>query len=765
VVGGGLSGICAALSAARNGVQTALVHDRPMLGGHSSSEVRLVPEFNNWWAQWAKETGIIEELYAIDRQRNHEPWVEGTVNVLWDLTLLEAVMGEPNLTLYMNTSVRDAVVNDGRIEAVEAAQFGTEKDFRLSGELFVDATGTGTLGYLAGADFYWGREGKAAYDEPLQPDEPDDETMGATMYYRARDVQRPVPFVPPAWAATYASDDDLGSTRMHLWIECGHYWQEVGMPYHLIHDNEELRREQLRQVLGVWDHIKNRGDHDAEKYALDWFAWTPYRRDNRRLLGDHVLTQHDVQAATQFDDRVAFGAWPIDMHVPGGILKAPEPTLNAELLAEGLNPYSIPLRSLYSRNVENLFVAGRPISCSYVAFASTRILPTGAMTGQAVGAAASICLAHGETPRAIAEKRARDVQQLLLKQDHYIPFVTNEDPGDLARTATVTASSSSPFVCPPVNYHEPLAVPVGQIFPVSAGRIDAIELDLKSSSAKTKAVTIRLLEASSVWDFDGREMATSSATLEPRHSGWATFAVGVDVEPGCLYCVQIGPVDDVEWRGYLEMLRSPDVYAAMMSAAHIGWWETMKQLQAAPTAIPPGVSVAKRWDLYAGTYFGGRRWSPMLMAPGRFSPRALSMRIAPEVAPYGPENVISGVARPERWTNIWMSDPDQAMPQELKLAWSAPRTMNSAYLTFDTDLNRMPDHPLYVAPECVREYVLSVRVDGAWVDVAAETGNFQRRRAHRFERVAADAVRLTVHATNGAPSARVYEVRIYDEES
>jgi hypothetical protein len=764
VVGGGLSGICAAICAARSGVKTVLVHDRPVLGWHSSSEVRLSPEFNNFFCPWARETGLMDVFYAEDRFRNHEPMIEGVTNLIWDLVLYEAVTQEKNITLFLNTSVRDVVMRSGsEIEAVEAVQLGTEKDVRLSADLFIDATGMGTLGYLAGADYYWGREGRAALNEPLQPEEPDEETMGNTMYFRARDVHRPIGFQPPAWAARYESEKALGPMRFHNWIEAGYYWLEVGYPYHVIHDNEEIRREQLRQVLGVWDHIKNRGEHHAEDYALEWVSQVPYRRDARRLRGDYILTQHDVQGAPLFEDRVAYGAWPIDIHTIGGMLKAPEPTLNLDLLSEGVNPYSIPYRCLYSRNIENLLVCGRNISCTWVAFASTRILPTGAMTGEAAGAAAGLCRKYGVKPREITRSHIRELQQVLLKQDHYIPHVANEDPNDLARTARVTASSEATLVFPEGTAgtgSEELSVPLAQLFPVSEPRVDRVELWLESGQHSPVRVKLGLRPASTVWDFSAAEdVARAETELAPQHRGWVPFELNAAVELGRLYYAYVEPVRGVRWRIYTE---SHDIYSAFILNRGKGWWETLKDLVPHPTLVPVGTTAAKRMDLLRAKHFGGRRWNP-LFPFGRVFPRAFVFRVSPSSRPYGPANVVNGVARPEAWPNIWISDPQQAFPQWLELALPAPARFNTVYLTFDTNLNTFPEFPRSVAPECVKDYTLDCRSGAGWRTLAEIQGNYHRRRIHRFDPVESDRLRLTVNTTNGAPSARVYEVRIYNE--
>lgn len=762
VVGGGLSGICTAISAARHGVKVALVHDRPVLGGNSSSEVRLVPEFNNLFCPWARETGIIEEFYCEDRYRNHEPWIEGTANIHWDLVLYEAVKRESNITLLLNTHVREAVMrNDANVEAIEGVQLDTEKDVRLSGDLFVDATGTGGLGYFAGAEFYWGREGQKAFSEPFQPELPDDQTMGSTMYFRSRDILRPVKFRPPENAMVFEGETKLGTMRTHLWIEAGYYWLEVGYPYHTIFDNDKIREEQLKQTLGVWDHIKNKGKHGADNYAIEWINWVPYRRENRRFLGDHILTQHDIQKAPLFEDRVAFGAWPIDIHTIGGMLKTPAPPLDNPLaFFEGVNPYSIPLRSLYSRNIENLFMVGRPISCTWIAFASTRILPTGAMTGQAVGAAASLCKKYRVKPRSLIKSHIPELQQLLLKQDQYIPAIVNRDSNDLARTAKVSASSHAPLVFPEPNGAEELKVPMAQMFPFSGNRIDRVELLLHSIQDQKTSLKIGLRAAKTIWDFSsGQDLATAMAEVPPGEESWVAFDLNARVEPNRLYWIHTQAMNDVRWRRHMD---HRDIYPYAINPEKKGWWATMKDLRLDPAKIPVGTMAAKQSDLDPQHYFGGRRWN-YIFNYGRAHPSCFAIRLTPQSDAYKPTNLINGVSRPESWTNLWISNPEEDFPQWVEIDFNGEKIWNSVYLTFDTDLSFFPEFPLHVVPECVKDYTLSQWTTTGWRTLVEIKDNYQRRRIHRFDAVRSRKLRISVTATNGAPSARIYEARVYHE--
>ncbi|NOZ57168.1 MAG: FAD-dependent oxidoreductase, partial [Calditrichaeota bacterium] len=226
--------------------------------------------------------------------------------------------------------------------------------------------------------------------------------------------------------------------------EYGYWWLEWGGELDTIKDNRRIRHELLRIVLGVWDYIKNSGDFpESANWALEWVGMIPGKRESRRIIGDHILIQQELERAEPFPDRVAYGGWPMDDHPPGGIDRRDLEPCRQVIFDR---PYHIPLRSLYSKNRTNLLMAGRNISASHVAFSSTRVMATCSVMGQAVGAAAAFCIQKKLTPRELASNtsRMREFQQLLLKQDQALIGIRNEDPDDLARQARVTASAETP---------------------------------------------------------------------------------------------------------------------------------------------------------------------------------------------------------------------------------------------------------------------------------------------------------------------------------
>lgn len=435
VAGGGLAGVCAALAAARNGARVVLVQDRSRLGGNSSSEVKMhVVGANSHKSRpgW-RESGIVEELRLDDAVNNPQRCWE-----LWDLLLYSKVMSEPNITLLLETTVYSADVGESKIRRVLARCDKSEHLYRIRAEVYCDCTGDSRLGLESGADYRTGREPRSQYGESLAPEQKDNETLGSSILFTSRLYRKPMPFQPPSWARK-VSREQLKMRPTESW-EYGYWWIEWGGNLDTIRDNERIRFELLSIVMGVWDYIKNSGDHPTSEYwALDWVGMMPGRRGSRRLLGEHVLTQMDLEKGT-FEDAVAIGGWPLDDHPPGGFDRADLPPNTVLRTAE---VYDIPLRALYSRNVANLMMAGRNISATHAAFTSTRVMATCAVIGQAVGTAAAQCAEQGVTPKELAASKSQisKLQQTLLRQDQTIKSVQNSDARDVARRAAVTASA------------------------------------------------------------------------------------------------------------------------------------------------------------------------------------------------------------------------------------------------------------------------------------------------------------------------------------
>ena len=451
IVGGGLSGVCAALASARQGAKTAIVQARSVFGGNNTSEVRMHVCGANCHAQKKDlaETGILMELQLLNKSVNPNYSFP-----MWDMVMWGKLKAEPNLDCYLNTVMDDAVMDGETIKAIICRQSSTELIYRLSADVFVDATGHGTLGYYAGAEFRYGSESQAEFNEPDAPEEENGFTMGNTILFHSTDMGENTPFQKPDWAYSY-KEEDL-EYRPHgnvTWshgengveekydVSSGYWWMELGgESKNIIEQTENINDELFKSIFGVWDHIKNQPGHNAENYAMDWIGSVPGIRESRRLEGDYVLTENDILENRFFDDGVAFGGWPIDVHPEKGFHHKGLPTRYINFPGH----YAIPYRCFYSKNIPNLMMAGRDISVSKLAMASTRVMGTCAIGGQAVGTAAALAARHQVTPRELGKTYIEELRQTLLKEDCYIPGTGNQDPLDKARTAVITASSYIP---------------------------------------------------------------------------------------------------------------------------------------------------------------------------------------------------------------------------------------------------------------------------------------------------------------------------------
>ncbi|RXZ79432.1 FAD-dependent oxidoreductase [Paenibacillaceae bacterium] len=441
VAGGGISGVAAALAAARNGVKVVLCQDRPVLGGNASSEIRMHivgsahSKRGKALETEAREGGIMEEILLECAVRNPQRSAS-----MFDLILYEKCRAESNLTLMLNTAVIDASMDGNRIESITAARESTEQMFEISADVFIDCTGDGRLGKEAGAVFVTGRESSRQYGESHAGEAADSYRLGSSLLFTARNMGKPMKFIAPVWARSF-TEEDL-KYRSHSSWEYGYWWVEFGGLLDTIADNEMIRDELLAIMMGVWDHIKNSGNHpESENWALDWFGFVPGKRESRRFVGKHILTQSDLEEAVHFEDVIAYGGWPMDTHPPQGI----EATDNHPCQQPVTNfVYGIPVRSLVSSNVDNLMFAGRNISATHIAFSSTRVMATCGVMGQGAGTFAALAVKEGLLPATAWHngELVRKTQQQLIRQDAFLPGIASD--ANLASDAVIRASSEQP---------------------------------------------------------------------------------------------------------------------------------------------------------------------------------------------------------------------------------------------------------------------------------------------------------------------------------
>jgi len=482
VVGGGPAGIGAALAAARNGCKVALIQDRPVLGGNASSEISVPPMgYIGNPPDRVNVTGIAEEIFP----------VQGWHNFADSQKIERIVRAEKKLALFLNTRAT-GVEMDGkdRIKSVVALNVHSGQRMAFAARKFIDCTGHGWVGYYAGAEHRMGQEARAEFGETLAPVEAGNRTMGNSLYkaiikdHRAgaasADVhsapapaaEKPaadgVPFDCPAWAYQWKKASDFetaGHQRLreirrpenfdlpsrgkgrspgnHLNGAITYsWWIEHGGMHNTIDDAEVIRDELFRITLGMWNYAKNYNPAtvDKNKYReLVWVNYVPGVRESRRLVGDYVMSQRDFDEQIVHPDTVAFTDWGIDVHHPEGFWVKGNDAIHVYMGRRA----SIPYRSLYSKNIENLLMAGRCHSATHVALGGTRVMRPMCATGQAAGTAAAIAERHATTPRGVYENHLEQLQQTLLKDGCYLLGVKNRDRKDLALAATASASSQT----------------------------------------------------------------------------------------------------------------------------------------------------------------------------------------------------------------------------------------------------------------------------------------------------------------------------------
>jgi hypothetical protein len=354
--------------------------------------------------------------------------------------LWEIAKNEKNITLILNCSCLDAELKDGRITSVTGWQTTTQMYHTIYAPLFADCSGDSVLAPLSGAEYRVGHEARNEFGEDIAPVYADKKTMGMSLLIQARETTGPKTYIAPDWAEKFTKDmlphrlPDLFNRGENFW------YLELGGVRDSIADTEELRDELLAVAYGIWDFVKN-DPENKEKFAnfdLDWIGFLPGKRESRRYVGDLIMAQEDVRAGGKFDDIIAYGGWPMDDHHPEALRTPEEPTI----FHPAPSPFGIPYRALYSRNIENLFCAGRNISLTHVALSSTRVMRTCGILGQAVGAAAAVASRHGATPRGVYREYLAELQQTLMEDDCWLPGLSRTA-SNLTREAKLAVSKGN----------------------------------------------------------------------------------------------------------------------------------------------------------------------------------------------------------------------------------------------------------------------------------------------------------------------------------
>ncbi len=434
VVGGGMAGITTAISAARLGCTVALVQNRPVLGGNNSSEVRVGLSGLIFQQPYPNLGKLVDEVGSAGHwtlwEANREPDTERSKKILeiieknpekkihnagpksnyTDDKKINMVLAEKNIKLFLNTHIIKAEKSDGKIVSVTGKNIISGKETKFSGAMFADCTGDGNLGFLAGADYRMGRESRLETGEEHAPEKEDNLVMGTSVQWYTEKLENTSPFPECPWAVQFTEETCRHLTRGDWDWETGFYMDQI-------EDIEYIRDYGLRAAFGNWSFLKN---HSKEKekysnYRLEWIAYIGGKRESRRLMGDVVLKEQDLVNKVSYPDGSFTTTWTIDLHYPVALEGFDEEPFLSVAKDVKIEPYAVPYRCLYSRNIDNLFMAGRNISVTHVALGTVRVMRTTGMMGEVVGMAASLVKKHNSNPRGIYENHLEELKELMEK--------------------------------------------------------------------------------------------------------------------------------------------------------------------------------------------------------------------------------------------------------------------------------------------------------------------------------------------------------------
>ncbi len=757
VAGGGLAGVSAAIAAARLGKKTALVQERPVLGGNSSSEIRVTPHGAAAFHHYGRETGIISELLEDERRRNHQEIFEnGWTNSVWDMVQYDTCVSEEDLDLYLNTTAYGVQMSDDQtIESVNARILGAETELELKAGVFIDATGDGIIADAAGCSSMRGSESKKLHGEIHAPDagRRDDE-MGNSLHFRIVDTGHPVDFIAPEWAVKHDNPSYFWDSGRKLKdLRGGFWWIEIAKPWDTIDDAETIRHELTRHLLGIWDWMKNhdpKTSKDCRNLALDWIGQVPGKRESRRIVGKYLMTENDIQDKVPFDDEVAFGGWFLDLHTPGGLLAEHSEERSKESYspygqkgAESyVGPYAIPYRVMCPEGVDNLLLAGRALSLTHAAFGTVRVMSTLALMGQAAGTAAARALDRNTGIQDLDLQDLRSVQQRLLRDGAFLMGHPGTDEKNLAPKAKI--SSSSEFVLAGagpadtwahggIGYWkdqvdpritERLDTVHAQLIPIS-GEVQSVSLLLRNDSESPVSLAVRIRESDHIWDYrvESGELLTS---------------VELEIAPGeAWYCIDLKAEN--RGRRFIRLEAGPSDKVLWIMAG---------------TFIPSCVS-----------YFGITEERLRTFMQGA----TLSFKIDPPQFPYPVDNVVSGWTRPYRDTGCWRSSSIGGHGDAwIRFDWEDPVDLEDIQITFPGQILREYHAypPGFKDPQTARDYLIEAIYSGSstedWKEIVKVDGNYNRIVRHKVSLTAPiKSLRLRIAATNGDDIAAVYEVRCY----
>ncbi|EOR94166.1 hypothetical protein ADIARSV_2661 [Arcticibacter svalbardensis MN12-7] len=736
VIGGGMSGVCTAITAARKGVKVVLLQDRPVLGGNASSEVRLwilgaTSHMGNN-NRWSREGGVINEILVENTYNNKE----GNP-LIFDTILLDKVISEPNITLLLNTAVYEVEKSDpDTISSVKAFCSQNSTMYTVKSSLFCDASGDGIVAFLSGAAFRMGAESKEEFGEKFAPTDEYGELLGHSLYFYTKDTGKPVKFAAPSFAINVSKEIPRFKSFNSKEHGCKLWWLEYGGRMDTVHDTEKIKWELWKVVYGAWDYIKNSGDYpEAETMTLEWVGTIPGKRESRRFEGDYMLRQQDIVEQKTFEDAVAFGGWSIDLHPADGVFSE-KPGCNQW---HGKGIYQIPYRCLYSKNIKNLFLGGRIISATHVAFASTRVMATAAHIGQAIGMAAYVAKENKIQLRGLLAKEfIQSLQTELLKSGQHIPDFDLQESSDLVQTAKLSVSSEYQLAELTSAFYKPLDLSVAQMLPLNeGGKVPQIVFHVESEIDTTLEVELRISGKLGNYTPD-LSLETQTLVIKP---GRNCLSISFSVES-----------KDTAY-GFIIFHKNPEVKLHFSNQRVTGILSVYNSINKAVSNFgkqtPPEDIGMESFEF----------WCPQRRPEGQ----NIAMKLNPPINKFGKDNLKVGVFRPTLAPNAWVAAADDKIPQ-VKISWDEPKEISKIDLFFDTDYDHpmesvLMGHPEDVMPFCVRNYEI---LDDNGNTVYSKKGNYQSINNINLEqKITTKALTITIeHPSSNVPAA-LFAVRCY----
>lgn len=735
IVGGGIAGVCAAITAAREGIKVILVGDRPVLGGNASSEVRL------WMLgatshmgnnnRWSREGGVIDELLVENTYRNRE----GNP-VLFDMIMLDKVVSEPNITLLLNTAIYELQREGDSILSVTGFCSQNSVRYTLSAPLFIDASGDGILGFLSGAAFRMGAEPMEEFGELFAPSSSYGELLGHTLYFYSKDTGIPVNYTAPSFALKDIKKIPRYKSFNAKEFGCKLWWVEYGGRLDTVHDTEAIKWELWKVIYGTWDHIKNSGEFpEAENLTLEWAGTIPGKRESRRFEGDYMLRQHDIVEQRSFADAVGYGGWSIDLHPADGVFSE-KPGCN-QWHSKGI--YPVPYRCLYSKNIKNLFLAGRIISATHVAFGSTRVMATCGYLAQAVAVAAKICLEQNLLPAEVySGGHIGELQQGLMRLGQHIPGLSLSDVQDLAASAKISASSTLLLSeLPAAEKLLQLNMGASQLLPLRAGAVPSLILHAKA--LRSTSLRARLMASEKVGNFTP-EICLGELNLD--------LAAGYNR-------LELDFGTEVSRQGYYFIMLDENPLVSLHCSEHrvtgiLSAFNTVnKAVSNFGKQTPPADIGVDEFEF----------WCPARRPGGQ----NLAMEISPALDCFSVENLRSGIDRPVDGPNAWVAELSDENP-ELVFTWDSEVSISRIELMLDPDYDHpmesvLMGHPEEVMPFCVRDFSLH---DGDGKVLFEKRGNYQGRNVIELDApVSLSKLVLRVSHPSALVPASVFAFRCY----